>query len=240
MDEVYVLDSPVSINSDGVLSGSGGLTYTELVNAILEVQGAHNETDTEIFQESDAVLSSVDDIQVGQSDDILLPQDVLLTQDVSSVLASQDLALSSPSISSSAPELEVGVTSPDPVLFNGAVWISGYDSELGDITLYFPDDTKDHWGVDSNGYLVYCGSGSVSGYLSSVYNNSVSCSSLSYPRYRHSASSSSYSYLSLIPENSNAPISLKDSPRLSLSDALPLLGVVLLGVIVLFTSKLLR
>lgn len=127
--------------------------------------------------------------------------------------------------------LVIGDEPPSNPLFYGSGWVTGYDSNLGEVTIYLPIDTKSgHWGVDSNGYLYNVTSGSISGYLSGVYNNSVSASGFSYPRYRDSGSSS-YSYLYLTPENSNLDIATTNVPRVTLEDVwLYILIVLVLGV----------
>lgn len=136
-----------------------------------------------------------------------------------------------------SPVLVIGDTPPDSPLFYGSGWVSGYDSSLGDITIYFPIDTQiGHWGVDANGYLYNITSGSISGYLSGVYNNSVSASAFSYPRYRTS-SSASYTTLYLTPENSNMDIATTNVPRVPVSQALPYVTIFLLGVILLCFMK---
>lgn len=133
----------------------------------------------------------------------------------------------------------IGTDEPDDLLFYGCVWIHGIDTQLGDITLYFPADTKNDWGLDRAGHLVYLGSASSSGYLDSVYNNSLTLSAFSSPRYRLS-NASSWSYLSFVPDNSNAPIAVSSAPRVGLFEALPLFVASLLGVVVLFLSRLRR
>lgn len=133
--------------------------------------------------------------------------------------------------------LVIGDTPPDFPLFYGSGWVSGYDSSLGNVTIYFPIDTKtDHWGVDSSGYLYNVSSSSISGYLSGVYNNSVSASGFSYPRYRTS-SSTSYTTLYLTPVNSNIDIATTNVPRVPVSQALPYVTIFLLGVIWLCCMK---
>lgn len=133
----------------------------------------------------------------------------------------------------------IGDDPPANPLFYGSCWVSGYDSNLGDITIYFPLSCKeDTWGVDSNGYLYNISSGSVSGYLSGVYNNAVSASGFSYPRYRES-SGSSYTYvdLHLRPVNSNMEIAITMEPAQNVSQLMPYVYVVMLGVIIVCFMK---
>lgn len=135
------------------------------------------------------------------------------------------------------PVLVIGDEPPSNPLFYGSGWVSGRDSILGDVTIYFPIDTQsNHWGVDANGYLYNITSGSISGYLSGVYNNSVSASGFSYPRYRTS-SGSSYATLYLTPENSNIDIATSNVPRVPVAQALPYVVIFLLGGVFLCCIK---
>lgn len=130
--------------------------------------------------------------------------------------------------------LVIGDEPPSNPLFYGSGWVTGHDSNLGEVTVYFPIDTKSgHWGVDSSGYLYNVTSSSISGYLSGVYNNSVSASGFGYPRYRDS-SNSSYSYLYLTPENSNMDIATSNVPRYTFSDIWPCVLIVLVLGVFLF------
>lgn len=91
-----------------------------------------------------------------------------------------DLALTS-----DLPEVVTDDDPPSNPVFYGAAWVTGTDSRLGTVTLYFPIDTQSGtWGIDSNGYLFNVSDSSYSGYLAGVYNNSVSAGGFSYPRYR--------------------------------------------------------
>lgn len=135
------------------------------------------------------------------------------------------------------PVLVIGDEPPSNPLFYGSGWVSGRDSILGDITIYFPIDTQTgHWGVDANGYLYNITSSSISGYLSGVYNNSVSASGFNYPRYRTS-SSSSYTTLYLTPENSNMEIAAELIPRVPTVQLLPYLIIFLLGGVLICCMK---
>lgn len=133
----------------------------------------------------------------------------------------------------------IGDTPPANPLFYGSCWVTGTDSNLGEVTIYFPLSAKeDTWGVDGNGYLYNITSGSVSGYLSGVYNNSVSASGFSYPRYRE-GSGTGYNYidLHLIPSDSNMEIATSMEPAQNVSQLLPYVYVVLLGVIIVCFMK---
>lgn len=149
-----------------------------------------------------------------------------------------DLSSLSPGVYAGG-ELSIGDTPPDSVPFYGAAWVTGTDSRLGRVTLFFPIDTaKGYWGIDSNGYLFNVNSSSVSGYLAGVYNNSVSSSGFDYPRYRDGSSSNwDYYDLHLKPENSNMEIAVSNAPKYSVRDILPFLIVGLLGVIVCFMKR---
>lgn len=133
----------------------------------------------------------------------------------------------------------IGTDAPFNPAFYGSCWVTGTDSNLGEVTIYFPLSVKENvWGVDPNGYLYNISSSSVSGYLSGVYNNAVSASGFSYPRYRES-SGSSYSYvdLHLIPSDSNMEIATVMEPARNAAQLLPYIYVGLLGVIVVCFMK---
>lgn len=133
----------------------------------------------------------------------------------------------------------IGTDAPSNPAFYGSCWVTGYDDNLGEVTIYFPLSVKEnYWGVDPNGYLYNITSSSVSGYLSGVYNNSVSASGFSYPRYRES-SSSGYSYidLHLVPSNSNMEIATAMEPAQNAAQLLPYVYVGLLGVIIVCFMK---
>lgn len=133
-----------------------------------------------------------------------------------------------------APPVDGQVIDDDPPTtspFYGSGWVTGTDSRLGTITLYFPRNyCSDTWGLDSNGYLFNVTSSTVGGYLSSVYNNSVSAPSFAYPRYR-SSSSSSWDYIDihLVPTASNMEIYTTNRPRVTVDDLLPYVSILLLG-----------
>lgn len=140
--------------------------------------------------------------------------------------------------SGDAPALVIGDIPPDDPLFYGSAWVTGHDSTLGTVTLYFPlSAKKDTFGVDSNGYLFNIDSSSVSGYLAGVYNNSVSASGFSYPRYRVSSSSSTYTYLYLTPTESNMEIMTSMEPRQTIDDFVPYILVFMLGVVIVCFMK---
>lgn len=123
----------------------------------------------------------------------------------------------------------IGDDPPTASPFYGSGWVTGSDSNLGIITLYFPRNyCADTWGVDSNGYLINVTSSSVGGYYSGAYNNSVSAPSFSYPRYR---SSNNYDYIDihLIPLDSNMDIYTSHRPRKTIDDLLPYVSILLIG-----------
>lgn len=123
----------------------------------------------------------------------------------------------------------IGDDPPTTSPFYGSGWVTGSDSNLGIITLYFPRNyCTDTWGVDSNGYLFNVTSASVGGYYSGAYNNSISAPSFSYPRYR---SSNNYDYIDihLVPLNSNMDIYTTNRPRKTMDDLLPYVTILLIG-----------
>lgn len=136
-----------------------------------------------------------------------------------------------PAISYAASTI-VEVIGDDPPIsspFYGSGWVTGSDSNLGIITLYFPRNyCSDTWGVDSNGYLINVTSSSIGGYYSGAYNNSISAPSFSYPRYR---SSNNYDYIDihLIPLDSNMDIYTSHRPRKTIDDLLPYVSILLIG-----------
>ena len=140
---------------------------------------------------------------------------------------------------SNAPELSIGTNPPDDSPFFGSGWITGTDSRLGTVTLYFPIDYQTGtFGVDSNGYLFNVTSSTVSGYLGGVYNNSVSCSAFDYPRYRDGSSGDwTYYDLHLTPTDSNMEIALDHVPRVPVFSALPFVVILLLGGVLLCCMK---
>lgn len=188
---------------------------------------------------NDSLLSSSSPVEDSEIDLQADKSNVQVVQDLADLESQRALAASTPLLSSSDDLPEIGTSSPSPLLFNGAVWVSGVDDVLGDITVYFPVESKHAWGLDSSGRLVYVGNTSMNGYLAGVYNNALTVSSFSRPRYRLS-NSYDYTYLSMIPHDSNAPIAVSDAPRVVLSDALPLFFACALGVIILFLSRLHR
>ena len=118
--------------------------------------------------------------------------------------------------------------------FYGCGYITGTTSNGSTVTLYFPINYKSgYWGTDSNGYLFNVSSSSISGYYAGAYNNSVSCSGFSYPRYRTSSSSYDYVTLYITPIASNMDIATETTPVVSVTDILPYVSILLLGVILL-------
>ena len=133
----------------------------------------------------------------------------------------------------------IGTDAPSNPAFYGSCWVTGYDDNLGEVTIYFPLSVKENvWGLDPNGYLYNITSSSVSGYLRGVYNNSVSASGFSYPRYRE-GSGAGYSYidLHLIPSDSNMEIATAMEPAQNAAQLLPYIYVGLLGVIIVCFMK---
>lgn len=142
-------------------------------------------------------------------------------------IAEYPVVAAAPPVDGQVIDDEPPTTSP----FYGSGWVTGVDSRLGTITLYFPRDyCSDTWGLDSNGYLFNITSSTVGGYLSDVYNNSISAPSFSYPRYRSSSSSSwDYVDIHLVPSSSNMEIYTTNRPRVTVDDLLPYVSILLLG-----------
>lgn len=143
------------------------------------------------------------------------------------------------SYSNSVPNIVIGDEPPSNPLFYGSAWVTGTDSRLGRITIYWPISFQSgYFGIDSNGYLFNVSSSSLSGYLSSVHNNSVSASAFSYPRYReYSGSGYSYVDLHLIPENSNMEIATTNTPKYGPDNFVPYILVFMLGVVIVCFMK---
>ena len=79
----------------------------------------------------------------------------------------------------------------------GAGWFI-VECTLGtECTIYVPANSSEFWGIDEDGYLVNCGSSTVSGYILSPQGTTYPwrCSSLSTSEYR--VSSNNYTWTSL-------------------------------------------
>lgn len=123
---------------------------------------------------------------------------------------------------------------PDNPPFYGSGYITGITSNGSTVTLYFPINYKQgYFGTDSNGYLFNVASNSISGYFEEAYNNSVSVSGFSYPRYRTSSQNYDYTTLYIRPTASNMQIATQTAPVISVNDILPYVSILLLGVIFL-------
>ena len=130
-------------------------------------------------------------------------------------------------------ELEIVDDPPSDPPFYGACYVTGTTSSGNTITLYFPNTYKSgYFGVDDNGYLVNVSASSISGYYSGVYNNSITVAAFNYPRYR-----SDYTYVHLIPSASNIEIETEFAGRVTISDVLPYVSILLLGVIFVCCMK---
>lgn len=122
---------------------------------------------------------------------------------------------------------------PDNPPFYGCGYITGTTSNGSSVTLYFPINYKSgYFGTDRNGYLFNVSSYSISGFYEGVYNNSVSVSGFSYPRYRNSKDYD-YTTLYIKPTASNIHIATAVAPSVSVTDILPYVSILLLGVIFL-------
>lgn len=173
----------------------------------------------------DVTSDLVDGEEIVVEPDPSVPQTVIVLDPAE--IAEYPVVASAPPVDGQVIDDDPPTTSP----FYGSGWVTGVDSRLGTITLYFPRNyCSDTWGLDSNGYLFNVTSSTVGGYLSSVYNNSVSAPSFAYPRYR-SSSSSSWDYIDihLVPTNSNMEIYTTNRPRVTVDDLLPYVSILLLG-----------
>lgn len=181
--------------------------------------------------EDTPMVDAPDDLEYSASDteDLVVPEEPVGPQEV--IVVDPAEIAEYPAISYSASTI-VGVIGDDPPTsspFYGSGWVTGSDSNLGIITLYFPRNyCSDTWGVDSNGYLFNVTSSSVGGYYSGSYNNSISASSFSYPRYRPSRGSD-YIDIHLIPLDSNMDIYTSHRPRKTMDDLLPYVSILLIG-----------
>lgn len=135
--------------------------------------------------------------------------------------------------------LTIDDTPPGSPLFYGAVYVTGYDSRLGNVTVYFPANYQSGvLGLDASGYLVSVYSSSVTGYLAGVNNNRVTLSTWSRPTYSQYSGSSTASYtLNLQPVSSNAELMTSSLPRLSFERLYPYLMIFLLGVMLCFIKR---
>lgn len=180
----------------------------------------------------DSVSSDVD-----ASSELVEGEEVVVEPDPSepqTVIVLDPAEIAEYPVVAAAPPVDGQVIDDDPPTtspFYGSGWVTGVDSRLGTITLYFPRNyCSDTWGLDSNGYLFNVTSSTVGGYLSSVYNNSVSAPSFAYPRYRSSSSSSwDYVDIHLVPTSSNMEIFTTNRPRVTVDDLLPYVSILLLG-----------
>lgn len=152
------------------------------------------------------------------------------------VVQDSEPSFRSPLRALSSVDVDIGNEEPAVMLFNGACWVTGIDSSLGRITIYFPREAREAFGVDSNGYLVNVSTSTRSGYLSSVYNNAVSASALSYPQYR-TGTGSGYLQLHLIPENSNMLIATASAGRYDFSQVMWFMLIAMLGVLMVICMR---
>lgn len=200
------------------------------------------EGDTSAAPDSSEISQPLDEISMLDTQDVVEypasdTQDVVDSQEVDDPTPQEVIVVDPaeiaeyPAISYSASTI-VGVIGDDPPTsspFYGSGWVTGSDSKLGIITLYFPRNyCSDTWGVDSNGYLFNVTSASVGGYYSGAYNNSISAPSFSYPRYRPSRSSD-YIDIHLVPLDSNMDIYTSHRPRKTMDDLLPYVSILLIG-----------
>lgn len=213
-ESYYDFDVVNGSGDSGVLDGLD-INYSELIHSLL-VENAGIGSD-KISSSSNSLADSAD---IESSVDIDLSS-------FSSLNESKTLRSASRSVR------EIGDSEPAVLEYNGAVWITGTDSRYGDLTLYFPPESKYSWGTTRAGYLVNLGNETWHGVSSGNLTGSVSVSSFSRPRNL----SVSNEYLFFVPSDSNAPIAVTAAPRVSLAESLPLFVVAALGVIILFLNR---
>lgn len=144
-----------------------------------------------------------------------------------------DIVYSAVSPTSDVAPVDIVDSPPDNPPFFGSGYITGTSSDGSTVTLYFPINYKEgYFGTDGNGYLFNVSSNSISGYYEGAYNNSVSVSGFSYPRYRIS-NNYDYTTLYIRPTASNMQIATASAPSVSVTDILPYVSILLLGVIFL-------
>lgn len=205
-----------------------------------------------VSEEMSSVYEFDDVVDESTSKDILVEyEDVLLDEPsaletlldagepIPVVVLEEEASYSVRASSGDGPLLVIGTEPPADPLFYGSCWVTGTDSNLGTVTLYFPSNYQTgYWGIDSNGYLYNVSSSSLSGYLSGVYNNSVSAQAFSYPRYRvGSGNSYEYVYLYLTPENSNIHIAVDNLPKYEMDYFQPYILLTIGGFLLLCYMK---
>ena len=180
---------------------------------------------------SDADFVSGEEVNDGNSSSVLSasadsPLPVTVVQ--------PDTVYSAVSPASDVAPVDIVDSPPNNPPFFGSGYITGVTSNGSTVTLYFPINYKEgYFGTDSNGYLFNVASNSISGYFEQAYNNSVSVSGFSYPRYRTSSQNYDYTTLYIRPTASNMQIATETAPVVSVNDILPYVSILLLGVIFL-------
>lgn len=185
----------------------------------------------DVFSVSDDLDSTESGEDLNGSDSKVLASDSGAPVPVTVV--EPDAVYQAVSPSSNAASVAIVDSPPDNPPFYGCGYITGTTSNGSTVTLYFPINYKDgYFGTDGNGYLFNVSSSSISGYYEGVYNNSVSVSGFSYPRYRNS-NNYDYTTLYIKPTASNMHIATAAAPAVSVTDILPYVSILLLGVIFL-------
>lgn len=180
---------------------------------------------------SDADLVSGEDVSNGNSSEILSSDS---SAPVPVTVVEPDTVYTSVSPASDPAPVSIIDSPPDNPPFFGCGYITGNTSNGSSVTLYFPINYKDgYFGTDGNGYLFNVSSNSISGYYQGAYNNSVSVSGFSYPRYRTNSQNYEYTTLYIRPTASNMHIATEAAPSVSVTDILPYVSILLLGVIFL-------
>lgn len=123
-------------------------------------------------------------------------------------------------------------TPPSDPPFYGGYYISGYDPQLGDCTIYVP--VNEGWCLDQYGFLFHCGTGSVTGLLITADGREYQFNAQAYstPRYRD-ASGSGYSYtdLSFNPSAANVVVENSFSTTYDLGSVYQLVLIAGVGLI---------
>lgn len=214
-------ENPVSSAPDGVVSDLG----------TVPVFNAESVSPAGDSGASDADFLSGEEVDDGNSSSVLSasadsPLPVTVVQ--------PDIVYSAISPASDVAPVDIVDSPPDNPPFFGSGYITGVTSNGSTVTLYFPINYKEgYFGTDSNGYLFNVASNSISGYFEEAYNNSVSVSGFSYPRYRTSSQNYDYTTLYIRPTASNMQIATATAPVVSVNDVLPYVSILLLGVIFL-------
>ena len=216
-------ESPVSASPDVPVSDVEAVSVSD--DASFPVAGDSGASDADSVSSENEVTTDGDSSSAfSASPDSPLPVTVV----------QPDAVYSSVSPASDVAPVDIVDSPPDNPPFFGCGYITGTTSNGSTVTLYFPINYKNgYFGTDGNGYLFNVSSNSISGYYQGAYNNSVSVSGFSYPRYRTNSQNYDYTTLYIRPTASNMHIATEAAPSVSVTDILPYVSILLLGVIFL-------